>query len=70
MRLDGFLTGTRKVDSRVEGTALLLSRWFDAPRDQVFSAWTEARHIMRWWGPHGSQVADCVSEPRAGGRYR
>jgi uncharacterized protein YndB with AHSA1/START domain len=70
MRLDAFMTGNRTVTTAVTGRDLAISRWFDAPRDRVFAAWTEARAIAHWWGPHGFHVVDCVSEPRVGGRYR
>jgi uncharacterized protein YndB with AHSA1/START domain len=30
-----------------------MTRVYDAPRDLVFRAWTDARHIAKWWGPKG-----------------
>jgi uncharacterized protein YndB with AHSA1/START domain len=30
-----------------------ITRIFDAPRELVFDAFTQARHIARWWGPSG-----------------
>lgn len=70
MRLDSFLTGSRQVARRVEGPEIRLSRWFEAPAAAVFAAWTEAETMARWFGPHGFQVPDCISEPHAGGRCR
>lgn len=32
---------------------LIITRVFNAPRELVFKAWTEAKHIERWWGPQG-----------------
>jgi uncharacterized protein YndB with AHSA1/START domain len=32
---------------------IFLTRVFDAPRDLVWSAWTEPRHLIHWWGPKG-----------------
>ena len=29
----------------------VISRVFDAPRELVFHAWTEPKHVARWWGP-------------------
>ena len=26
---------------------------FDAPREQVFDAWTNPKRLSRWWGPQG-----------------
>jgi len=34
-------------------TDLVIVREFDAPRDLVWSVWTEPRHIEKWWGPRG-----------------
>ena len=33
---------------------LQLSRTLDAPREQVFRAWTDPEKIKQWWGPIGS----------------
>jgi uncharacterized protein YndB with AHSA1/START domain len=30
---------------------LIVTRLFNAPLDLVWRAWTEPKHIMRWWGP-------------------
>ncbi|GIE76577.1 hypothetical protein Aph02nite_25270 [Actinoplanes philippinensis] len=31
----------------------MISRLIDAPRELVFTAFTEVRHLSRWWGPEG-----------------
>jgi uncharacterized protein YndB with AHSA1/START domain len=28
------------------------ARVFDAPRRLVFQAWTDPKHVAKWWGPH------------------
>lgn len=70
MRLDGYLTGARRLTHRLDGRDLVLSRDVDAAPARVFAAWTEADQMARWWGPHGFAVPETVSESRAGGRYR
>jgi uncharacterized protein YndB with AHSA1/START domain len=30
-----------------------IHRVFDAPRELVFSAWTDPAHVAKWWGPGG-----------------
>ena len=30
---------------------LTITRMFDAPRELVFKAWTDPKHVARWWGP-------------------
>ena len=32
---------------------IVISRVIDAPREVVFEAFTEVRHLSRWWGPDG-----------------
>ncbi|WCI09481.1 hypothetical protein PJ267_07705 [Arthrobacter sp. OVS8] len=31
-----------------------ISRVIDAPRELVFEAFTDVRHLSRWWGPEDS----------------
>lgn len=45
-----------------------LTRAFDAPRDLVFAAHTEADHLRRWWG-RGNPL-DVEIDFRVGGHYR
>jgi uncharacterized protein YndB with AHSA1/START domain len=44
-----------------------LSRVFDAPRDLMFSVWTEPDHVRAWWGPKGFTNPRCDWDARAGG---
>jgi uncharacterized protein YndB with AHSA1/START domain len=32
---------------------IMISRVIDAPRELVFEAFTQVRHLSRWWGPEG-----------------
>ena len=32
---------------------IVISRVIDAPRELVFAAFTEVRHLSQWWGPEG-----------------
>jgi len=32
---------------------IVISRIISAPRELVFEAFTEVRHLSRWWGPDG-----------------
>ena len=45
-----------------------MSRTFDAPRDLVFAAHTEAGHIRNWWG-RGNPL-DVEIDFRVGGKWR
>ena len=53
-----------------EDRVLVLTRLFAAPRHLVFQAWTEPRHLVRWWGPHGFTLPVCQQDFRVGGAYR
>jgi len=46
----------------------VISRVFDAPRERVWSAWTEVEQMKRWWGPKGFTVAHCKIDLRPGGK--
>ena len=46
---------------------LVLTRIFDAPRELVFKAWTDAKHVSQWWGPHGFANPICELDLRSGG---
>jgi uncharacterized protein YndB with AHSA1/START domain len=52
-------------------TQVEVTRTFDAPREQVFQAWTDPDQITQWWGPEHFHVPlDSVNvELRPGGRY-
>ncbi|MFO0762329.1 MAG: SRPBCC family protein [Byssovorax sp.] len=40
-------------DPPVNDNELVVSRLFDAPPELVFSAWTDPRHLLVWFGPKG-----------------
>lgn len=44
-----------------------ITRTYDAPRTTVYSMWTEADHLARWWGPDGFSAPRVESDPRPGG---
>ena len=46
-----------------------ISRVIDAPRELVFEAFTEVRHLSRWWGPEGFTTTTRSFEFRVGGEW-
>ena len=50
-------------------TTLTISRDFDAPRDLVWTAWTEPEHIAQWFGPEGFSTRIDEYELKSGGRF-
>jgi uncharacterized protein YndB with AHSA1/START domain len=48
---------------------IVVSRFIDAPRELVFEAFTEVRHLSRWWGPAGFTTSTQSFEFRVGGEW-
>lgn len=46
-----------------------ISRVIDAPRELVFEAFTEVRHLSQWWGPDGFTTTTRAFEFRVGGEW-
>ncbi|HEV3158259.1 MAG TPA: SRPBCC domain-containing protein [Candidatus Baltobacteraceae bacterium] len=46
---------------------MTIVRIFDAPRPLVFEAFTNPKHLVRWWGPHGFTTPLCEVDVRPGG---
>jgi uncharacterized protein YndB with AHSA1/START domain len=47
----------------------VISRVFDAPRDLVWRAFTEAEHLKHWWGPKGFKMLSATLDLRPGGTF-
>lgn len=48
---------------------IVISRVIDAPREVVFEAFTEVRHLSHWWGPEGFTTTTRAFEFRVGGEW-
>jgi uncharacterized protein YndB with AHSA1/START domain len=48
---------------------IVLSRVIDAPRELVFEAFTDVRHLSRWWGPQGFTTTTRAFAFRVGGEW-
>jgi uncharacterized protein YndB with AHSA1/START domain len=46
-----------------------ISRVFDAPRDLVWKAWTEAEHLPRWFSPRGVTISKSTLDLKVGGMF-
>ena len=49
---------------------LVTTRVFDAPREQVYRAWTDPTQLARWFPPEGFSSPRCEIDPRPGGVFR
>jgi uncharacterized protein YndB with AHSA1/START domain len=48
---------------------VVVSRVISAPRELVFEAFTEVRHLSQWWGPDGFTTTTRAFEFRTGGEW-
>ena len=64
-------TTGRGVPARSETAdrEIVITRVVDAPRELVFEAFTEVRHLSRWWGPEGFTTTTRSFEFRVGGEW-
>ena len=46
-----------------------IARTFDAPRDQMWKAWTERERLMQWFGPKGFAMPAAMIDFRPGGTF-
>jgi uncharacterized protein YndB with AHSA1/START domain len=46
---------------------IVITRVISAPRELVFEAFTEVRHLSRWWGPEGFTTTTRAFDFRVGG---
>lgn len=51
----------------LEDRQITINREFDAPRELVFSAFTDPVHIGEWWGPNGFTITTQERDVRPGG---
>ena len=48
---------------------IVISRIIDAPRELVFEAFAEVRHLSQWWGPQGFTTTTRAFAFRVGGEW-
>ena len=66
------MTATGREATAESATAereIVISRVIDAPRELVFEAFTEVRHLSQWWGPDGFTTTTRAFEFRVGGAW-
>lgn len=56
-------------DSRLAKTEFVISRVFNASREKVWKAWTEAERLAKWWGPKGCKLSILKFELKPGGMF-
>ena len=59
----------RSESSQTPGSRdFVISRVISAPRERVFEAWTDAKHLVRWWGPRQFTCPVCEVDLKVGGK--
>src|ERR1700722_2708103 len=64
------MAATNSLDLQSDPRAIIGIREFDAPRELVFAAWTDPKHLAQWWGPNGFTTTTSRFEFRPGGVWR
>ncbi|MDX2160414.1 MAG: SRPBCC domain-containing protein [bacterium] len=55
--------------NQADARSFNIERVFNAPREKVFSAFTQCEHLMHWWGPSEWPLAHCDMDFRVGGSW-
>lgn len=58
------------LDLTSDPRSIIGVREFDAPRELVFSAFTDPKHLAQWWGPNGFTTTTSSFDMRPGGVWR
>ncbi len=53
-----------------ENKVTTMERVFDAPRELVYKAHTEAELVAKWWGPNKYETIVDIYDVRVGGKWR
>ncbi|HVK19492.1 MAG TPA: SRPBCC family protein [Fimbriiglobus sp.] len=61
---------TARPEPATSDREIVQSRVYDAPRELVFAAWTDPKHVTHWWGPRGFTTTTHEMDVRPGGVWR
>ena len=64
------MVAKNSIDLEKDPRSIIGTRVFDAPRELVFSAFTDPRHLAQWWGPNGFTLTTHSHDFRPGGIWR
>jgi uncharacterized protein YndB with AHSA1/START domain len=60
----------KKENIKIKGREFIITRIFDFPRELVFKAWTDPKHMVHWFGPRDFTIPVCNMVVRPDGAYR
>ncbi|HET9903887.1 MAG TPA: SRPBCC domain-containing protein [Xanthobacteraceae bacterium] len=58
-----------ELETKTGAGEFVISHTIAIPRERVWDAYTERRHLMRWWGPKGFVMTHCTIDLRPGGAF-
>jgi uncharacterized protein YndB with AHSA1/START domain len=61
---------TAEIDTASVDGIIVMTNTFDAPRDVVWTAFTEPQHVVKWYGGRGFSNPVCEMDVRPGGLWR
>jgi uncharacterized protein YndB with AHSA1/START domain len=64
------MTTVNSLDLEQDRRSIIGTRVIDAPRELVFSAFTDPKYLAQWWGPDGFSTTTSAFDFRPGGRWR
>jgi uncharacterized protein YndB with AHSA1/START domain len=61
-----------RTDLEIDRVAhmIRMTRVFDAPRADIFEAWTKPEHVTCWWDAAGEPLTICEIDLRPGGAFK
>lgn len=64
------MSARNSIDLESDSRSIIGTRVFDAPRDLVFAAFADPKHLGQWWGPDGFTTTTHAFDFRPGGVWR
>jgi uncharacterized protein YndB with AHSA1/START domain len=64
------VSAKNSIDLDQDSRVMIGMREIEAPRDLVWSAWTDPKHLAQWWGPNGFTTTTSAFDMRPGGVWR
>ena len=64
------MAATSSVDLDSDPKVMVGTRLVNAPRELVWSVWTDPKHLSQWWGPDGFRTTTSAFDFKAGGVWR
>lgn len=61
------MTNAKAAAENLADREIVLTRVFDAPHELLWDAWTDPKHVVKWWGPRGFTITIHEMDVRPGG---